>query len=66
MAPRQLICYSGEGIKKSSSDVQKIMTLGGGVGVLEAAEGVYLNRGELMPDYGVKTRSVSVRESVKR
>lgn len=30
------------------------------------AEGVYLNRAELMPDYGVKTRSISVRESLQR
>lgn len=46
-----------KGIKKSSSDVQKYMTWGGGRG-----RGVYLNGAQLMSDYGVKTRSISVRE----
>lgn len=52
-----------EGIKKSSSDVQKIMTQ-----EEEVAErggvwgGGYLNRAQLMPYYEVKTRSISVGE----
>lgn len=49
-----------EGIKKSSSDVQKNYDCGWAAGV--GWRGVYLNGAELMPDYGVKTRSISVRE----
>lgn len=44
----------GEEIKKSSSDVQKIMT------------GGYLNRAELMPGYEVKSRSISARVDDKK
>lgn len=63
MAPCQLICYSKEGIKKSSSDVQKITTQGGGGG---ESERVCLNRAELMTDYEVKIQSISVRELLNR
>lgn len=37
----------------------------GVVGVAGRRGGRYLNEAELMPDYGVKTRSISVREYLK-